>query len=127
MEGKPLLESALSIGTLVQWRAGKSSEVGVVVGTEGRDVLAVSTYDSSLDNTASTKMYRDEKLTQLLPQGSNSLFRQDVHRIPRQMLQVQGKVQGTEQRSYRNLARKLRVLRLKRGIKEELLRLAGVS
>jgi ATP-dependent Clp protease ATP-binding subunit ClpA len=105
MESKrPLLESAVPIGTMAQWKAGASTEVGVVVGSEGKDVFVVSMHSKETASEKSTQTYVDRKLTSRIT-GQGKWVQRIIHRIPRSKLQLQGAVKGRSLNFYKHFAR----------------------
>jgi hypothetical protein len=127
MESKfPLLEAAMQPGTVVGWKANGSSEVGIVIGTQGRDVLVVSTFARSLENQPATKTYRDPGLTAKLPQLKDPSLERDVHRIPRAKVKPQGMLQGRERSVYQRLARFMQMSQKREDVQTDFNRLAGV-
>lgn len=123
---QPLLEAAMPTGMVVQWKAGGSTEVGIVVGTSGKDVLVLSTYAKTVAREKSTTTYRDAYMTSLLPPIKSGPLQRDVHRIPRARLQKQGLVTGREKNMYKMIAAALRK-NASAKMKEELLHLSGIG
>lgn len=123
---QPLLEATMPTGMVVQWNAGGSSEVGVVVGTSGKDVLVLSTYAKSVAREKSTTMFKDVSLTALLPPIKSGPLVRDIHRIPRSRLKSQGVVSGREKNMYKMIAASLKKGQNQK-IKEELKHLAGIQ
>lgn len=122
---QPLLEATMAVGTVVQWKAGGSTEVGIVVGTSGKDVLVLSTYAKSVSREKTTMAYRDPKMTARLPPIKSGPLQRDIHRIPRSRLQAQGLVTGREKNMYKMISHALKEAE-EEEVRDAQKRLAGI-
>lgn len=88
-------------GTMVSWRTPSGIEYGMVVGTDGSDLLVGVAYEKSLKHNRRVKYYRDESLTKNVAGGLGipgiSL---DIHRVPASKAYMQGRLTGVAARPY---------------------------
>lgn len=92
-------------GTLVGWRTPGGFDYGVVIGSEGKDLLCLTMFDKRLRMDTTMRTYRDEELSdRLSAQTLVPGVMMDVHRIPMQRAFVSGRMVGPALRMYMQTA-----------------------
>jgi len=81
-------------GTMVAWRTPTGSEYGVVIGSDGTDLLVGVAYDRSLKNERRVKLYRDEALSAKVGGVGVTGVVMDIHRVPAKKAYRQGRMTG---------------------------------
>lgn len=97
------------LGTTVSWRTPAGPNMGVVIGTEGDELITVSLIDRSLANDPSEQPFLDQTLTaKMAPIHGIPRVAVDVHRVPKGKAFFQHKIKGMNLRPYVKMARALR-------------------
>lgn len=88
-------------GMVAQWMTPDGPDLGVVVGDDDRDVIAVSAIDKSAKNEPGNRKWRDDALTAKLADlhGVKGVAF-TVHRVPKPMATLVGKIKGRMLRRY---------------------------
>ena len=101
--------NAAPLGTTVSWRTPSGPNMGVVIGTQGDDFIAVTMTDRSLAQDPAEQVYLDVKLTKKagsLP--GQPRVRVDVHRVPRAKAFLQHRSKGAALKAFLRIAKQLR-------------------
>lgn len=98
------VNAKVPIGTTIGWATPGGKEYGVVVGSEGKHLLAITAYDKTLVKDRRLKKYRDEALSGKLTPFASSV-RLDVQRVPVNKAFKHSRVTGAALRPYTNAAK----------------------
>jgi len=92
-------------GMVAQWMTPDGPDIGVVVGDDDRDVLAVTAFPKSDKNDVGNKKFRDDDLSAKLHdlRGLKGV-QYDVHRIPKPLATLIGKIKGHMLQRYQKVA-----------------------
>lgn len=93
---QPLLEATgvnVPFGTMIGWRTPAGKEYGVVVGSDGNHLLALTAYDKRLAKDKGLKYYRDEALSGKLAPFMPSV-QVDLQRVPANRAFKHGRMTG---------------------------------
>lgn len=93
------------LGMVAQWMTPDGPDLGVVVGTDERDVLAVTAIEKSARNEPGNKKFRDDVLSAKLHDLHGVKGVQfNVYRIPKPMATLVGRIKGRMLRRYQMVA-----------------------
>lgn len=95
-------------GTMVGWRTPGGRAYGVVVGMEGKELLALTTYDKTLKKDRGLKYYRDEALSDKLAPLMPSVV-MDLQRVPTDKAFKHGRITGAALKPYVTAAKHLQL------------------
>lgn len=107
---QPLSEAVgkVPFGTMVGWRTPGGEVYGVVVGRDGKELLAITAYDRSLARDKGIRLYRDEALSGKLTSVMPSLL-MSVQRVPAAKAFKHSRVTGAALQPYSDAAKQLQI------------------
>lgn len=109
----PLSEDmSVPVGQIVSYLAKGEEEVGVVIGTDARDLFVIGAVEPKLFNKTDRIAFRDAALTTRF--GKQLRFKgvvMDVQKVPNHLAHRVGRIQGSDLRLYHQLAATLSQMR----------------
>ena len=95
-------------GAMVGWRTPGGEVYGVVVGTEGKELLCLTTYDKTMRKDKGLGYYKDEAASDKLPQVTPTV-RMSLQRVPTTKAFKHGRLQGSALKPSQQAAAALQV------------------